>query len=163
MTTSEAQTHIRYTGWASRKLLDEAAKLDPEQLTRDMKVSHKSILETLAHIHFGDRIWFSRVVDPSIEVYRPDNLLPLQELEKHWAEIQKRWEAWSDSLTDAELSRAVHYTNPKGLPDQTPAWQIVLHVVNHATLHRGQVMAMLRQLGIKPPQTDLIAYYRQLK
>ena len=50
----------------------------------------------------------------------------------------------------------------KGDPFETPLWQIVLHVVNHATLHRGQVMAMLRQLGIPPPPTDLISYYRSL-
>jgi uncharacterized damage-inducible protein DinB len=42
-------------------------------------------------------------------------------------------------------------------------WQIVTHVVNHATLHRGQIVAMLRQLGAKPPATDILWYYRELK
>ena len=37
--------------------------------------------------------------------------------------------------------------------------QIVLHLVNHGTLHRGQVMGMIRQLGIVPPGTDLMHYY----
>ena len=46
---------------------------------------------------------------------------------------------------------------------ESPVWQIVLHVVNHATLHRGQVVAMLRQLGMTPPGTDLIYYYRELE
>jgi uncharacterized damage-inducible protein DinB len=50
-----------------------------------------------------------------------------------------------------------------GTPFESPVWQIVSHVVNHATLHRGQVVAMLRQLGAKPPATDLIFYYRELK
>jgi uncharacterized damage-inducible protein DinB len=45
----------------------------------------------------------------------------------------------------------------------SPIWQIVLHLVNHATLHRGQVMAMLRQLGAVPPPTDLMVYYREQK
>jgi uncharacterized damage-inducible protein DinB len=51
----------------------------------------------------------------------------------------------------------------KGNPYETPLWQIVMHVVNHATLHRGQVMAMFRQLGVGPPPTDLIFYYREQK
>jgi uncharacterized damage-inducible protein DinB len=50
-----------------------------------------------------------------------------------------------------------------GKPFETPVWQIVLHVVNHATLHRGQAMALLRQLGMKPPPTDLIFFYREQK
>ena len=40
-----------------------------------------------------------------------------------------------------------------------PAWQIVMHVVNHGTLHRGQIVGMLRQLGVKPPATDIVFYY----
>ena len=163
MTPSDIRTHIRYTGWASRLLLDEAVKLSPQQLSGDMKISHTSILETLGHIHFGDRVWFARVVDPSIEVYRTDDVLPLDQLMSLWTEIQKRWEEWSDSVTDADLSRPISYKNMHGNPEQTPVRQIIIHVVNHATLHRGQVMAMLRQLGIKPPQTDFIAYLRQLK
>jgi uncharacterized damage-inducible protein DinB len=42
------------------------------------------------------------------------------------------------------------------------AWQIILHVVNHATLHRGQAMGILRQMGIAPPQTDLMNFYSEL-
>ena len=163
MTADEVRTHIDYTGWASRKLLDAALKLAPEQLSRDMSISHHSILETLAHIHFGDRVWFSRMVDPSIEVYRTDNLLPPDRLAQEWAAIQKRWEEWAGGLTDADVARVVSYTNPKGQPEKMPVGKIVLHVVNHGTLHRGQVMAMLRQLGIRPPATDLIAYLREPK
>ena len=43
-----------------------------------------------------------------------------------------------------------------------PYWQVVLHLVNHGSYHRGQVATMLRQAGIKPPGTDLISYYRTL-
>jgi len=50
-----------------------------------------------------------------------------------------------------------------GSPGETPASQLVLHVVNHATLHRGQVVGMLRQLGVKPPNTDFFFYLRELQ
>ena len=49
-----------------------------------------------------------------------------------------------------------------GKTARTPAWQIVMHVVNHATLHRGQAMGMLRQMGMAPPHTDLMMFYREL-
>jgi uncharacterized damage-inducible protein DinB len=163
MTADELRTHIRYSGWASRRLLEAALELDQEQLYRDMGASHKSLVDTLAHIHFADRIWFSRVVDPAVQTSAPADLLPHQSLEREWPAMQRRWEEWADSLTDADLPRVVHYKAMNGDPYETPVWQIVLHVVNHATLHRGQAMALLRQLGVAPPPTDLIFYYREKK
>lgn len=128
-----------------------------------MGVSHRSVLGTLAHIHFADQIWLSRVVDPSIKPYSPDDPPAIQALDREWRNTQKRWEEWAGSLSDADLNRVVGYKTSQGTPNQTPVWQIILHVVNHATLHRGQVMAMLRRLGFPPPQTDLIFYYRELQ
>jgi uncharacterized damage-inducible protein DinB len=162
MTADQLCTHILYSGWASRRMLDAALKLSDEDLRRDMKVSHKSILGTLTHIYFADLIWFSRVVDPAIARHSPGDVLPLATLESEWVDLQKRWEDWAASRTGPELSRLVSYTST-GMrePGHTPVWQIVLHVVNHATQHRGQAVAMLRQLGIQPPAMDLILYYRE--
>jgi len=154
MTADEIRTHLRYSGWASRKLLDATLKLDPEQQKRDLCSSHKGVLETLGHIHFADRIWLSRIHG---EKFEP----PVEAIEIDWPRIQTQWERWSDSLQDSEVTRLVAYHDMKGNPYETPIWQICLHVVNHATLHRGQVMAMFRQLGVPPPATDLIYYYRE--
>lgn len=161
MTADEIRTHIRYSHWASRRLLQAAMQLSEPELHRDLKVSHGSLMGTLAHIHLADRIWFSRVVDPTIRIYLPNDSLPDERLEAEWSDVQKRWEEWSGTLDDDDLKRIVSYWNLKGEPGATPVWQIVLHVVNHATLHRGQAMGMLRQLGVPPPATDLIFYYRE--
>ena len=79
-----------------------------------------------------------------------------------WPRLQTKWEAWTDSLADGDLERSFEYKFRDGTTGQTDVWRVVLHVVNHATLHRGQAMAMLRQLGVKPPPTDLIYYYREI-
>ena len=160
MTVDELRQHLQYSGWASKRLLDAAAALDPEPLSRELGVSHHSVLDTLSHIYLADRIWYTRVVEPDLPV-RADPV-PLQTLRSDWPAIQQRWETWANSLTDSDLARVVSYRTFKGDPLETPVWQIVLHVVNHATLHRGQVMAMLRQLGVPPPPTDLIFFYRTL-
>jgi uncharacterized damage-inducible protein DinB len=160
MTADELRTHLRYSGWASRRLLDAALKLDAEQLSRDMHVSHHSVLETLSHIYFADRIWFSRVVDP--QAATPPFSLTGDELNAQWLQLQNRWEEWAESLTDADIGRVVAYKTLKGEPFENSIGEILLHVVDHATLHRGQVMAMLRQHGVAPPPTGLIGYYRHL-
>jgi uncharacterized damage-inducible protein DinB len=156
MTAEELRIHISYSGWASRKVLDAALALPEEQQHRDVGVSYKSLIGTLEHIFFGDRIWFSRTVDPSI--MQSDQAISIG-----WPNLQKRWEKWAAQLSDQDLVRVVDYQDMKGNPHSTPVWQIVLHVVNHATLHRGQAVSLLRQLGVVPPATDLIYYYRETK
>jgi uncharacterized damage-inducible protein DinB len=153
------RNQIRYSGWASRKVLDAARALPPEDLTRSVGISHGSILNTLAHIHFADRIWYSRVIDPAEEVIKESDW---PTLETRWPEIQTKWEAWADSLDEAGLARAVPYKGGGDRTYENAVWQVVMHVVNHATLHRGQVVGMIRQLGLKPPGTDLIFYLRSL-
>jgi uncharacterized damage-inducible protein DinB len=157
MTAAATQLHFRYTNWASRKLLDAISNLSPECLERPNGISHGSILGTLAHVQWADWIWYTRVVEP---IDKPGGTL--EALQTEWPELQRRWEAWADSLVDADLNRELTYKLLNGSELTSPIWHIVLHVVNHGTLHRGQVAGMLRQLNIAPPNTDLIAYCRTL-
>ncbi|MGA3186417.1 MAG: DinB family protein [Bryobacteraceae bacterium] len=156
MTADEARLHISYSGWASRRLFDAALALPEEEQHREVGVSHKSLLGTLEHIFWGDRVWFVRTV--ALGVKPPDEPLTVA-----WPKLQKGWEDWAAALTDQDLLRVIDYKSLNGDEHHTPVWQIVMHVVNHATLHRGQVVSLLRQLGIAPPQTDLITYYRVIK
>ena len=64
-------------------------------------------------------------------------------------------------LSEADWSREASYKTLAGKPFNTPLWQIVLHVVNHGSYHRGQVTNMLRQLGVKPVNLDLVRFYRE--
>ncbi len=162
MTSADALLHIRYTGWASRRLLDAAGQLSPEVLSKDLSVSHASILGTLAHTFFADAIWYMRAVDPAMPHPNPKEVPPLEALDARWRELLEKWEVWAQTLLDADMEKNVAYRMLDGTPFESSLKQVVLHVVNHATLHRGQVMGLLRQAGVKPPATDLIFYYREL-
>ena len=158
MTSAEASLHLRYSAWASRKLVEAVRALPDADLEKPVGISHSSLRGTLAHILWADWLWFGRVVEP---MEKPGETRAA--IETLWPELQQKWIAWAESAGDAELNRVVEY---RSILDnrmaRTPAWQIVLHVVNHATLHRGQVMGMLRQRRIDPPHTDLMFYYREL-
>jgi len=158
MTSAEASLHLRYSAWASRKLVQAVRAVPDVDLEKAVGISHSSILGTLAHILWADWLWFTRVVGP---MERPGETRAA--LEMVWPEVQDKWLAWAERASEAELNRVVEYISIlDGQMARTPAWQIVLHVVNHATLHRGQVMGMLRQMGIAPPHTDLMLFYREL-
>ena len=158
MTSAEARLHLRYSAWASRKLVEAARSVPDADFEKPVGISHSSLLGTLAHILWADWLWFTRVVAP---MEKPGQTR--ESLEMVWPELQDKWVAWAERASEAEMNLVVEYKSIlDGQMARTPAWQIVLHVVNHATLHRGQVMGMLRQMGIAPPHTDLMVFYREL-
>src|SRR5690348_9555250 len=93
MTAQEARMHIRYSGWASRKVLEAALALSPEDRAKPMSVSHESIAKTLSHIYFADAIWYSRIADSSYPVPSHDALPSLEFVIAEWPRLQAKWEA----------------------------------------------------------------------
>jgi uncharacterized damage-inducible protein DinB len=162
MTPAEARLHLRYSAWASIQLVEVVRSVPDADFEKPVGISHGSLLGTLAHVLWADWLWFNRIAGQSAEsMERPAQTR--EALETVWPGIQDKWIAWAERADDAEINRVVEYISIlDGKLTRVPAWQIILHVVNHATLHRGQVMGMLRQMGIAPPHTDLMNYYREL-
>jgi uncharacterized damage-inducible protein DinB len=158
------RTHIAFTTWASRRLVEAAATLSEEELTRDFQTSDRSVLGTLAHVYAADRVWLGRIEGrPPARFLDPEVDLKLAVLQNQWPALLGRWGEWAAGLSDADAEAVIAYKDLKGNPYSSPLWQIVLHVVNHGTHHRGQVSGFLRSMGYAPPALDLIAYYRQMK
>jgi uncharacterized damage-inducible protein DinB len=154
--------HLDYHAWASRRLLDTADKLTPAELSRDFKTSDKNVLETLAHIFGADRIWLARVKGESPTTLLAPEDRHLGVLIEQWPAIQQRWKEWAAPLSDQNVQARIPYRDLKGNAWEQPLWQILLHVVNHGTHHRGQVSGFLRAMGHNPQPLDLIAFYREL-
>ena len=71
--------------------------------------------------------------------------------------------AFLDSLGEDGIARVIEYKLLSRQPGSTPFWQMLQHVVNHASYHRGQVTTMLRQIGAQPGKSmDMIAFYREM-
>jgi len=162
MEPSTLRLHIAYTTWATNRLLDAAAELTPEELTRDFGSSEKSVAGTLAHIYAAERLWMGRIQGLNPKLYVNEEDRDLAVLSREWPALLRQWEACAGALTSESVHHKVDYTNPKGNPDRHTHWQIILHVVNHATHHRGQVSGFLRAMGKVPPPLDLMAFYREL-
>jgi uncharacterized damage-inducible protein DinB len=156
MTSAEALLHLRYSAWASRKVMEAVRALPEADFQKPVGVSHGSLQGTLAHILYADWIWFTRVVAP---IEEPGQTR--EALERIWPELQDKWVAWAEGASDEEMDRVVEYESRLYGQMARPVWQILLHVVNHATLHRGQAMSMLRQMGIDPPHIDFMNFYQE--
>ena len=148
---------LEYHAWASGRLMDAAAALPPDELTRDFGTADQSVAGTLAHVFFADRVWLERVL------WRPKPPRPEARLDCilwEWPPLLEAWRAWAANLTEAAAGEVLAYQDLSGRPWRTAVWEIVLHVVNHGTHHRGQVAGFLRSMGHTPPPLDLIAFYR---
>ena len=159
ISSSLLAAQVNYSRWASHKLLTYALTLPEEDLTRPLGNSHGSILKTFQHTYYGDRIWYSRLNNtplPATDFADPDPGPGIANLDREW---------WPMLASFAEAARhcdpygILRYKNLKGELMERPNWQVILHIVNHGTYHRGQVAAMMRQQGHHPPSTDLIYYY----
>jgi uncharacterized damage-inducible protein DinB len=153
--------HIGYSAWATRQLLDACSALTLEQLDRGLGASHSSILRTFSHLYDGERVWLDRLAEDG-DWRLPEGPTPeytFEFLVQAWPELWQGYRQWIDSAADGELTHEFTTFLPSDTHLRGPRWQIVMHVVNHSTLHRGQIVTMLRTLRIQPPNTDLMTYY----
>jgi uncharacterized damage-inducible protein DinB len=163
MTPDDVRTLIDYNYWARDRVLDAVQPLTPEQFTRDMGNSFRSVRDTLAHIYAAEWIWYSRWVGESPTALPPADGFPdLASLRGEWRDLEGKIRAFFDGLDERGIERVVEYKSPTFGPGASVLWQMLQHVVNHGSYHRGQVTTLLRQLGATPPKsTDLIGYYRE--
>lgn len=148
---------LAYTMRADRQLLDAVAEVPHEELTRPTGSSFGSVLATMAHILGAEQLWLSRFLGvplqrvPGIEDFPTTELLRAS-FEDYWPQL----EFFLAALTEEEIARDFSWTNTRGESHSVPLRQALLHLVNHSTYHRGQVVSQLRQLGRPAPSTDLV-------
>ena len=148
-----------YTEYANRLALDAAEKLAEEQQKHDFKISHGSIHGTLVHMAGAEWIWLERWKGVShSHIWTADDFTGIPALRLRWREIENERRQLLESLNEEKLHQELSYKNIKGEPFTLPLVEQMQHVVNHATLHRGQVVGMIRQLGVQPPVVDLLYY-----
>jgi uncharacterized damage-inducible protein DinB len=164
MRAQEIQELFAYDRWASRQLLDGLAAVTPETLTKDLGSSFPSIRDTLAHLIGAEWIWLRRWKGTSPRAM-PEGWggSGLADLRARFDEVGAEVREYVAGLSEPDLDRVVHYETLKGEAFSSPLWQLLRHVANHSSYHRGQVVTMLRQVGAKPPSTDLVLWYRKGK
>lgn len=161
MNLSDIKTLFDFNQWATDRVMSIVETLSEEQFTKDMGSSHGGIQGTLAHILASHEMWLSRWQGkPSPTTIDANGGPTLAEAKQFWNEIQQKLTAFVNGLTEDDLQTPISYTNTKGESYSTPLVQMMQHLVNHATYHRGQIVTMLRQLGVKPVNTDMIFYFR---
>lgn len=163
MTPDEARELIDYHVFARERALAAAAALTPEQFVHDLGSSFGSVRDTLAHLYGADEVWLSRWRggDPR-GLPAAAGFAELVALRAAWARLDPELHAFVRGLDAAGLQRSLTYRAFNGQAATLTYAQMLRHVVNHGSYHRGQVTTLLRQLGAPAPRgMDMVAYYRE--
>jgi uncharacterized damage-inducible protein DinB len=167
MNQHDIEDLFAYTEWANDLVLAACAQLSAADLRTDRKISHGSILGTLTHMAGAEWVWLERWRGTSPQgtgvwaAWQPDKFADVAELRARWAKVDADRRVLLRALNDATLHAPQTFRRMDGTPTTLPMIAQMQHTVNHATMHRGQVVGMLRQLGSTPPSTDLLTYYRK--
>lgn len=141
----------------NRKLWELIITLSPEQFTQPVGYSHGSVREQIIHLFSADDIWFSELqsVEPS-EPIPPADFDNREAIRAHWDGVEQKMRRYLEGLRDETL-----FDKPIREPqeDQVLAvWQVLLHVANHGTDHRAQLLRLLHDMGVKTTSQDYIFY-----
>lgn len=157
------QQCVAYTIWANQKMFDCISGLTEEQIDREIASSFASLRKTVIHMWDAESAWWQRLkLVEKMEI-------PSASFSGNFAELIKKvnqqsllWKEWVDNATEVQLQHVFAYRNTKKEEFKQPVNEVLLHLFNHATYHRGQLVTILRQLGVdKIPQTDFVVYCRK--
>lgn len=159
-----------YNQWMNQKIYEAVSTLPPEKLHEDKKAYFGSIFASLNHICVGDTLWLKRFssVLQTYDAYEPIAELPMPEtlnvfLANNFNDLKDRRVLLDEALlelasllTDEELLQPISYQNSKGVTANKTLFNLLMHLFNHQTHHRGQITTLLSQSGIDIGITDLV-------
>jgi len=165
VTTETARMLTRYNAWANRLIFDAVAALPPAEATKERPSLFRNMVHTLNHNYVIDRIWQAHLEGRphGYETRNTKEHPPLAGLWKSQQEVDAWYTAWSDALSDRALDEKVSFTLIGGNAGVMTRGEILLHVVNHTSYHRGFVADLFYQVpgNTRPPTTDLPVYLRE--
>ena len=142
----------------NRKIWDTCiTSLSDEEFTQNSAYSHGSVRDQIVHLMSVDELWFSELqgVEPS-EPFLPANFDDRKIIRAHWDRVEQSMREYLAELRDDTL-----FDKPIKEPEEDKdllVWQVLLHVVNHGTDHRAQLLRLLNDLGVKTTSQDYIFY-----
>jgi uncharacterized damage-inducible protein DinB len=153
----------KYNTWANARLYRMAAQLSDEQYRRDVSAYFASLHGTLNHLLATDRIWMLRLTGTGVAPTRLDAILcdDLAALTEARRAEDERLVSFVESLTDEQLEATIEYRTFSGSAQQKLR-ELLAHLFNHQTHHRGQAHAILTVLGMKEPDSlDVLRMLRE--
>jgi uncharacterized damage-inducible protein DinB len=158
MTIDDLRSLYAYNVWANQRIFDSIGQLTPAQIVQPLGGSFASIRDTIAHMVFAEWLWLQRWQGESPRTQPEWVKGDIASLREKLTSIERERVEFFDTLSDDRLTQTVTITDMSGKTYGRRLGDMIIHVANHATYHRGQVVTMTRQLGGTPQSTDFIRF-----
>ena len=155
--------YANYNQWANKQFTDVIVNLPDDVLKREDKAnSFGSIYNTLLHIWDVEVIWWKRMkLEEVVEFPSQSFTGGLIEMIRDMLAQSKHWYEWIEKSTENALLHEFIYKNTKKDQFKQPVFEVLIHLFNHQTYHRGQLVTMLRAAGVtKIPHNQFIEFTR---
>lgn len=151
--------YAAYDLWANTLFVKRLDREPGELLDKEVASSFPSLRKTLLHIRDAEHAWLCRLTGAAV-IWPAEEDMTVGTLLKHNVQLRDH----VAGLNEAKLEKIIAYQDLRGNTHQNSAWQMLMHCFNHGTYHRGQLVTIMRGLGMdEVPHSDLIIYFRSIK
>ncbi len=154
-----------YNQWVNKRLYDALSQLSEQEMQKDLGAFFGTLTGTLNHLLVGDLLWMQRFDKGGLKPETLDTVLHenFAELRKHREETDERIIRFISGCSNDYLASHMAYRTSAGIDCRDRISDMLTHMFNHQTHHRGQCHHMLSQLGKAPPPLDMIYFIRELE
>lgn len=154
----------QFNTWANEQIFKRLKELPEETYRQEVQSIFPSLSHVLAHVYLSDLGWFDVVSGKDLqhamglarERKEEIEAKSLAEMEQLFADLSERYKTFLSK--EENLPKQLTIQNPAGGVMETTVGDLVPHVVNHGTYHRGNISAMLHQMGHASVPTDYGLY-----
>lgn len=149
-----------YTYWAHRQVWACITELNDEQYNRPCDYSVGSVHEQVVHTMGAELLWLQRVCRVAPDPFLSATDFPDRDaVRARWDQIEADWGAFAAGLQDEHLAENIEYVSISGNTRRVqPLWEGLTQIINHATDHRAQTLALIHQVGGRTIEQDFVFY-----
>lgn len=157
------QQYAEYNVWANKIITERIAQLPGDIVYKETPSSFPAIYKTVVHLMDVESLWWQRLKLVEHPTWAGITFKGnFEELSKQLLLLSRQWNDWVSNSNEINFTHVFAYHNSKKEYFKQPVYEMLVHLFNHQTFHRGQLITMMRQNGIeKIPATDFIVFCRK--
>lgn len=155
------KTAMDYNYWAHHKLLDCLDTISDADFKKPVDYSIGSLHQQIVHVMWAEDLWYARITGKTRPDFTHEGFPTRESIREKWTEVEANWRDYVDTLTDDELQRTFEVQRLNGETYVHSIRDTMLHMVNHGTDHRAQMLELIHGYGGETFAQDIIYFLRE--
>ena len=148
-----------YNYWGHHKILNCLETVSESDFKREVEYSIGSLHAQIVHTMWAEEVWLARIQGRPRPDWSIESHNNIAEIREQWTELESNWRSYLATLTDDDLAGTFSYVRGNSQQVTSILHEILRHVVNHGTDHRGQMLRIIHDYGGETFEQDMFFYY----